>query len=103
MTIPEHIREEAEACYLHCEQMDSYGIIETIATALLAAEQRGMERAEEIAEARELTGHPRLSPGAEINAWWSGQEAASQEIAAAIRKAREQMGDNQPRSARGAN
>lgn len=21
MTIPAHIREEAEACYLHCEQM----------------------------------------------------------------------------------
>lgn len=77
MTIPEHIREEAKSCYLNCEQMDSYGIIETIATALLAAEQRGMERAAEIGYATcAKTRHVKLGD----------------EVADAIRKAREERG-----------
>ena len=44
------------------------------------------ERAAKVAEAHKLLDHPRLSPGSEINAWWSGQEEAARRIAAAIRR-----------------
>lgn len=38
--IPADVMEAAEACYLECEQMDSYGIIETIARAIMAERER---------------------------------------------------------------
>jgi hypothetical protein len=34
--IPDDIKATAEACYLECEQMDSYGIIKTIGKYLAA-------------------------------------------------------------------
>jgi len=96
MTIPEHIREEAEACYLHCEQMDSYGIIETIATALLAAEQRGMERAAEIAEEEQQGQRMMKAQAGAQNDRKASRDHESMAmcagfIAAAIRKAKEQL------------
>lgn len=38
--IPEDVMQAAEACYAECEQMDSYGIVETIARAILAERER---------------------------------------------------------------
>lgn len=38
--IPADIQLEAEACYLRSEQMDSYGIVKTIAEYLMAERER---------------------------------------------------------------
>lgn len=54
-------------------------------TAGLVRRAAAFEEAAGIADAYELIGHPRLSPGSEINAWWSGQEYAAETVAAAIR------------------
>lgn len=55
-------------------------LAEDFAAAILAER----ERCAKVALERKLSDHPRLSPGSEINAWWSGQELAASEIADAI-------------------
>lgn len=56
-------------------------VVDAIAAALVAER----ERCAKIADEYQLVGHPRLSPGSEINAWWSGQERAAGFISEAIR------------------
>lgn len=85
MTIPDDVMIAA------CESTDEiykpeannwYTKRDIIARAIMAER----ERCARVAEAHKLLEHPRLSPGSEINAWWSGQERASIAIAAAIRR-----------------
>lgn len=51
-------------------------LVERIARAILAERQRCAA----FAETYELADNPRLSPGSEMNAWWSGQERAYEAV-----------------------
>lgn len=87
-TIPDDIMKSARDCYegllntvLVYDGWDEDAFVANIALALMAER----ERCAKIAEDLQLIDHPRLSPGAEINAWWSGQEIAAETISASIR------------------
>lgn len=95
MTIPEHIREEAERLSSNwampeCEEPCAF------ATALLAAEQRGMKRAAGIAD--RIASEWEQSEQAKISIMGRGapsyrafSASACEGVAAAIRKAREEL------------
>ena len=75
--IPDDVMKAAEAAYSDAvrgghDTRSFESRIEEIARAIMAER----ERCAKVVEEYELIGHPRLSPGAEINAWYSGQERA---------------------------
>lgn len=84
--IPEDVMQNAKEAY---DRSFSFGeaqvsdVVNSIARAILAERYACAK----IADGLQIDEkHPRLSPGSELNAWWSGQELAASKIAEAIRR-----------------
>lgn len=83
--VPEDIFQTACGIVMEAKSLKSMLRHKDVVDAIAAAILTERERCASFAEVYELQGHPGLSPGAELNAWWSGQGRAYEAMRRRIR------------------